>query len=431
MPPTRRLTHAAVLTALLPTGASALAIWYALTSHAWAAWGVGTMPRRTPASTSFADLANITATADCLLAQLPIEGCDPYGRPFQPYVVPPARLLALAGWGTAQIGPLGLLLALCTTLTVAALALFIARGWRRGIGRLWLAQSALALLAISPPVMLAVERGQIEQATLGLVLVSVVLLRRDTIGAWGGALLSLAATASKYFCVGMFLPFARLDSWRQRRWPVLLAMAASGVFLLSSIPEIRQAVDASRAGTPQTARAAFGLASMLATMLSPSPVGVEPPPAIAAWWGTLHLVGLALLLLLVVMSAAAMRRTALRLPSPVATTLLLGGGGVPALPYMLGTSHDYRLLFLLPVAAGCAQWIGETPDGAPPPLPVAIIGLSLGAAWGGTSMVFGAGQAGLPHAVLVLGDLALLMTMALVLALWAHVVRSDVQTTPT
>lgn len=425
MPPTRRPTPAAVLTALLPTGASALAIWYAVTSHAWASWGVATMPRRTPASTSFADLANITATADCLLAHLPVAECDPYGRPFQPYVVLPARLLALGGWGTAQTGLLGVLLAMCTTLTVAALALLLARGWRRGLGSLGLAQGALALLAVSPPVMLAVERGQIEQATLGLVLAAILLLRNDTVGAWGGALLSLAATASKYFCVGMFLPLARPDSWRRRRWPVLLAMAASGVFLLASVPEIRQAVDASQAGTPQTTRSAFGLATMLATMLSPWPMGFEPPPAIAARWGTLHLVGLALLLLLVVASAAVMRRTALRLPSPLATTLLLGGGGVPTLPYLLGTSHDYRLLFLLPVAAGCARWIGETPDSALPRLPLAILILSVGAALGGTSMVVGAGHAGLPRAALIVGDLALLGTLALVLALWVHLVRTD------
>jgi len=429
--PTRRPTPAAVLTALLPTGASALAIWHAVTSHAWASWGVATMPRRTPASTSFADLANITATADCLLAHLPVAECDPYGRPFQPYVVLPARLLALGGWGTGQTGLVGGLLALCTTLAVAALAFLIARGWRRGLGSLGLAQGALALLAVSPPVMLAVERGQLEQATLGLVLVSVLLLRRDTAGAWGGMLLSLAATASKYFCVGMFLPFARLDSWQRRRWPVLLAMVASGAFLLASVPEIRQAVDASQAGTPQTTRSAFGLATMLATMLSPWPIGFEPPPAIAARWGTLHLVGLALLLAVVVGSVAVMRRTALRLPSPLAMTLLLGGGGVLALPYLLGTSHDYRLLFLLPVAAGCARWIGETPDGAPPPLPLALLLLSLGAALGGTSMVVGVGHAGLPRAVLVLGDLALLLTLALVLALWVHLVRADVRSAAT
>jgi hypothetical protein len=40
-------------------------------------------------------------------------------------------------------------------------------------------------------------------------------------------------------------------------------------------------------------------------------------------------------------------------------------------------------------------------------------------------MVVGAGHAGLPRAVLVLGDLALLLTLALVLALWVHLVRTD------
>jgi hypothetical protein len=208
-------------------------------------------------------------------------------------------------------------------------------------------------------------------------------------------------------------------------------MVASGAFLLASVPEIRQAVDASQAGTPQTTRSAFGLATMFATMLSPWPMGFEPPPAIAARWGTLHLVGLALLLVVVVGSVAVMRRTALRLPSPLAMTLLLGGGGVLALPYLLGTSHDYRLLFLLPVAAGCARWIGETPDGAPPPLPLALLLLSLGAALGGTSMVVGVGHAGLPRAVLVLGDLALLLTLALVLALWVHLVRADLRSAAT
>jgi hypothetical protein len=46
-------------------------------------------------------------------------------------------------------------------------------------------------------------------------------------------------------------------------------------------------------------------------------------------------------------------------------------------------------------------------------------------------MVVGVGHAGLPRAVLVLGYLALLLTLALVLALWVHLVRADVRSAAT
>ena len=106
-----------VLVGLLAPAIVAVVVAWFLSSGRWDLVGIWIVPSVIDWPTGFGDLANVTDTADCLRAGEPLEGCDPYGRPFQPYVVLPARVLAALGLGLAQTGILGVALFTVATVT--------------------------------------------------------------------------------------------------------------------------------------------------------------------------------------------------------------------------------------------------------------------------------------------------------------------------
>lgn len=327
----------------------------------------------TSSSTSFADLANITFTADCLANGQPIEACDPYGRPFQPYVVLPARVLAALGLGTESTAAIGVLLGFITVALVAGLAFLVAAHWRSGAIALYGTQIALALGAISPGVILGIERGQIESLTAVFVVTSLVLFTKPTAIRWLGVPLSLAATALKYLTVGMFLAFANRAVLTRRNWAVLAGVIASGVFLNFSIPQLRQAAATSGSGTPQTTMSAFGLTNTIATPLSGPTLNYFPPAEIADAWPTLRIVGLILFAVVTAALYLLVRRIELPPTNSLAWVLIIGSGGVLLLPYLIGSSHDYRLVFLLPLIAGAGLWWTSSPTTKTGLLPPALV----------------------------------------------------------
>jgi len=159
--------------AIAPVSFATVAISLLRTNN-WAAWGVEALPATTPAVVSFGDLANITATADCLANQVPIESCDPYGRPFQPYVELPAQILNAANLGTDGTGVIGIALAVIFFLTIILVSVTLALTWKKSTITLIASQALIAMIAISPASMLTIERGQIEQLTLALVVIALI-----------------------------------------------------------------------------------------------------------------------------------------------------------------------------------------------------------------------------------------------------------------
>lgn len=375
------------------------------------------MPALTPSATSFADLANITFTADCLLAGQPIDGCDPYGRPFQPYVVAPARLLAVFGLGSGSTGVIGALLALVTVGIATFLGFLIASQWKHGLAALVTVQIALALGAVSPGVILGTERGQIEPLGVALVIASLLLLKRTGASRWWGVLTSLLSTVLKYLTVGMFLAFANRLTFARRNWAVLASIAASGVFLLLSIPQLQQAATTSGSATPQTTMSAFGLTNTIATPLSGPNLNYFPPERISDNWFTLRLIGFVVFAIAVGILLAAMRRIPLpKLDSP-SWTLMVGSGGVLLLPYLIGSSHDYRLIYLLPLIAGAGLWWNQAPTSATRYLPFATVLLATIALITSASMLPTPQGWRWPTTLVVIGDLGLFVILALIAAL--------------
>lgn len=415
MSPARRASLVPLATALIPALISAIAIGWALAGQRWAEWGVEAMEPRTPAATSFADLANITATADCLRNGTDVTVCDPYGRPFQPYVVLPARILAALGLGVDATGPLGIALAIGYVLVVAGLGLVLARLWRGHVAPLIAAQVLLGVLAITAPAMLAIERGQIEILTLALAVLGLLALSRERIGIGVvGALSAIAAVATKFFAIGLFAPFIRRG---RPNAPALVALAISLVLLAFNWSDLQQASAAARAGEPATSTSQFGAFAMIATIHSEAPIGYLPSPAVVEAWSTVKLIGWGVTAVAVIVAAVLVRPRQVRdlAEQPAAHALVLGSAGVLAVPFVLGSSHDYRMVFLLPLVVGALIWLSSGRAGVLPWL--LVIGATI-------SMVTGAVMVPTPDgflwpkSALVAGDLALLLVLAVSGGLW-------------
>lgn len=366
--------------ALIPTLVSGSVTSYLLSTSTWRQWGVEAMPPTTSSPTSFADLANITYTADCIAQGLPIEPCDPYGRSFQPYVVLPARVVAALGMGSESTGAIGAALGFVTVALVAGLAFLVASRWQRGAVPLLVTQIALTIGAISPGVILGIERGQIESLTAVLVVLSLIAFTSSTSIRWLGVPASLLATALKYLTVGMFLAFANWETIAKRKWAVVTGIVISGAFLLLSIPQLRQAAETSSSGVPQTTMSAFGLTNTVATPLSGPTLNYFPPPEIADAWATLGIIGFVLFAAAIAGFYFLLRRLELPSADSPAWVLTIGSGGVLLLPYLIGSSHDYRLIFLIPFIAGLGLWWGGTRNiraNRLPPVLIALATLSL------------------------------------------------------
>jgi hypothetical protein len=408
-------------TALLPLLIPGAIITWALAGNRWSLWGVEAMEAKTPSSTSFADLSNITATADCLSAGSDYTLCDPYGRPFQPYVVIPARILETLGLGTNSTGTLGWLLAMIFVLTLGFLGLVLARLWRGSKGGLIAAQLVLAGAAVTPPAMLAIERGQIEIIAFALAAVALVLLTmRSTLPNIIGAILGALTAWLKYFAIGLFAPFISRETFRRRSsiW-AMAGLALGAVFLLVSWNDINQAASASRADLPATTKSQFGAATLVSTVLSDSPIGYAPSAPVADDWSSIRLAGLIVTAIAVLIALILTRRPVVAIaavPESIAA-FLLGSAGVLALPYVLGSSHDYRLIFLLIGLTATLAWISHS-RGAVRRFAVLIaiaIAISL---MTGASMVPTPTGFLMSKWALVLGDICLLFVLSTAAAIW-------------
>lgn len=413
--------------AIAPISFASVAISLLRTNN-WAAWGVEALPATTPAKVSFGDLANITATADCLANQVPIEACDPYGRPFQPYVELPAQLLNAASLGTNSTEAIGIALAIIFFLTITLVSSTLALMWKKSIVTLAASQALVALIAISPASMLAIERGQIEQLTLALVVLALITFSisqksRFVSFTYFGSLASFIATATKYLSIGMFLPFIHRNMFVKKNLAVFIGLALSTVFVLVSLPSVLQATETSGAHDPKTTKSAFGITTLLTTVFfsekdleKAGEEGVNNWQILTVASYGLFIVALIIWIAILLTARNQSETTKKNLVDEreqLPWILTLGSGGVLLFPYLLGNSHDYRLIFLIPLAAGAALLSERRP----------VVGTLLAVCAGITAltsapMIPTSSGFTWPNQVLVTGDASLLILLSGIAALW-------------
>ena len=399
--------------ALAPAGIVAAVLYYLITSGSWQEFGIWPEPSIIGWTTGFADLANQTATADCIRNGTDITTCDPYGRPFQPYAVIPASLLAALGLGVAQTGVLGVALAAIYVFTIWFLGRSIARNWLRHPVGLASALAALTLAAISPPALLLVERGQIEILVLLFAALGLAAFARPSPLIRGVGAISLTISVIvKYFNVGVFAAFFAPRRWS---WWAGAAMVASFAFLVINFTDVIQARETARADLASTSRVMFGSTTMFVTLAEDDPLAFfaqEPQPMVIY-----RLAGLAVLAAFAALWWWSIRRIDITSMPNLAWFWLVGSIGSVGAPYLLGDSNDYRLVLLLPALAGSMTWLGSGGPWRPLAVLAALMVVAqLTNAW----MIPSPAGVVLPEGAMLIGELAIAATLAFGLAIVAR-----------
>lgn len=423
-----------VLLGLLPPAVVSVALVWFVASGRWGLVGIWVVPSVIDWPTGFGDLANVTDTADCVRSGGPLEGCDPYGRPFQPYVVLPARILAFLGLGLAQTGVLGVLLAVLWVVVIGTSSTWIALRWSRGAGELTLSLLTVVVAGVAPPTLLGIERGTLDIVVValamgGLLVIAAVDQRTAPYGRWlGEAIGSIAlalAVVVKFFAIGVFAAFVAPRRWR------VLPLVAGGVttlWLLLNMDDVLLASRTAGSNVPSTTRIMFSSTTLFVTALTEDPGAFFPAEGQMLPMALLRVLGVLLVLAFAVIWWLWLRRS----PSmPTSSWLLVAGGGFMLLvPYVLGESNDYRLIVLLLPMAGLLRWRASSSRAASEWRRGAAVwtavGCTLLALVTGSAMLPNEYGFLMPEPVLLVGDLALAAALGMCLAVWVRAWRLSV-----
>ena len=410
--------------AAIPAGLSALVLWWLIDSGKWNIFGIWTLDSTTGEMTGFGDLAFITAVADCYAAesagvQVDLDTCDPYGRPFSPYGIIPGKFLAFFNVGFDQNTLLGVLLAGVWVVLVFGLTLKVTRNWSMSRIELGFAILFISALAISPTVMLAVERGTLDIVVAALAALGLIgFASGGAVRHTGSALLLFVSVIIKYFAVGVFAPF-----FAPRRWSAIgiIGAAATLAFLLINFENLRSAQEIAQADTQSTTRIMFSSTTGIITFLVENPNAFFPPADQVLNIAFIQSIAIGIFVLLVMGFLVLLARNLSSSSVPtVSWFLIVGGSFALTIPYFLGPSNDYRLVLLLLPLIGISLWIGQNSSRAIRISLWVVAGAMVIAALTGSSMQPNEFGFVLPKSVVILGDAALATALAFGVALFIH-----------
>ncbi len=296
----------------------------------------------------FADLRQVTATADCVLSDaawsMASATCDPFGRDYN-YPSVWARGFAMLGLGEAKTEQVAILM----------IGAFIAAVFAISLLSVWLVRPlvpimCVAVAAVAPPTWLALERGNIDIVVFAAVVLGALLSLLQI--SWLSAILLAIASVAKIFPVGAALILLRQRRQHPRSLWLFLALVTGGFALIvSELPLISQR-------TPQPTEAAFGSSIFFQYLWN----HLDLPFASLAprLLGVVLFAGVLLALMILVARFSRVKVSVAETVEAVArdrisATLVLSGGGPLICAYLLGTNFDYRLVFAIPLVAGLAR----------------------------------------------------------------------------
>lgn len=298
---------------------------------------------RTPLGPSpFLDLRGFLSALDCLRQGIDAtqsNPCDPLRRAFI-YPAPwlSARVLGLGAGDTLWLG-----LALSAAFLAAAVGLFRSTDWRRAV--------VAALILASPPVLLALERGNLDIVMFPLIVLGLgAMHRRDGAGAEApfSPLFVLAAVLGGFF---KLYPLAALAAlWRSRASVIaasLLALLAAAAIVAVYGSDNLAALFAR---VPNAYYYAYGYAALAA---DGGPLADMPFAATALRFALGLACGAGVL--------AGLRRSAAigeaaRALGPFERSAFNAGLAIYALTFMAGSNFYYRLIFLLLLYPALLRW---------------------------------------------------------------------------
>ena len=277
---------------------------------------------------SFADARNLTAAVDCAadgMDPLVHNPCDPWGRPLNyPRVwVQAFGLLSLGQSRTVLVG--------------AAFALLFAAGLVPLIRSLRPPGDAVwwAVLVVSPPVILLLERGNIEGVVFALLVFAVT-----TPAARAGPLLWALATVGKIYPVTA-LPALLVHAGGRRRWLLLAAAAGVVAYFAVTLPDLRVVMRT----VPQATSLSYGAPVLPANVLGVAEVS-DRLRVLAG-----------LVALVVVAGAWALGRRHRAGGSHLAA--FHTGAAVYAGTFVMGSNWDYRLVVAFLMVPQLLEWARE------------------------------------------------------------------------
>jgi hypothetical protein len=263
-----------------------------------------------------------------------VAGHDALADPASPFNYP-RIVLWFADWGL-RLSPMTSGLALAA-LFLGTLALALRP-------RSWLAGTVFAVLLLSFPVLLMVERGNLDQIAFILVVAGLLGLARDRSGpvaqAAGAGAILLAGVVKLY---PLIIPAVAIFYWRdsRRRWLVATLIAAGGWVLLH-LEEIALVMRKTTRGLEP----AYGRLLLTGRLQAEGVWGLTQADAHSC-----GLVGLALSLAAMLtgwwLGVRHRREISVAMPGAVDRALCLAGALIYTGTYMLGSNWSYRLVFLL------------------------------------------------------------------------------------
>jgi len=306
----------------------------------FSAW---TWLRVQPKNPKFADLRLVTATADCIRNDpnwsMATPTCDPFGRPNN-YPSIWGRAFAWMRLGINDTVAVGYATLLVFSIACGVLLFQLARSKTSNVG--W---TVASLSVLSPPVLLAVERGNVDLIVFTLLVgaMSAGFANRSGLSA---ALLGLC-TSLKLFPAGGTI------SLRRPRDFALFAFSfftTGGFLLLSELGDISDR-------TQYSGYSSFGVGVLPIRIASLVGADLTVPTA--------RFIGLGILATSIAGALLVFRtRPATHPISTLSTTvrsdargrgMLTVGWGSFFVAYMAGTSWDYRLIVLIPCVVAFAR----------------------------------------------------------------------------
>ena len=407
----------------IPAIVTLLTLWWLISSGNWNLFGIWTLDSTIGWNTGFGDLAFITATADCFrLGEVNLDACDPYGRPYTPYGLIPGTFLSWFGLGLQHTGVLGSLLAVIWVLLVFWLTYRVLKNWKSSKIELVAALITITLFSVSPTVMLAVERGSLDILVATFAAIGLIgFTTSNALKQAGSAVLLFISVILKYFAIGVFVPF-----FAPRKWSIIatLCAAATTVFMLLNLENLRTASEIAKTDALSTSRIMFSNTTGLVTLLVEDPLAFNPPESQLLNTTLISLISIALFGVIAVALTILLRsltHSADRNFIPQESWLLIVGGTFSlTLPYFLGASNDYRLLILLLPLSGLLIWIKHIPKRNLRITLWTMVAATTITALTGAAMIPNENGFILPKFFLILGDAALATILAFGIALFVH-----------
>jgi hypothetical protein len=307
-----------------------------------------------PADKSFADLRSVTSAWDCVrkgIQPFPNNPCDPFHRPYNyPRIW---AQLGRVGLGQGDTVPLGIAIAI--VFFVSALAV-------TGPLKLW-EGAAYGAALIAPATMLGVERGNVDLLLFALIVLGLLLLRRN---AWAGAAPIVLAGILKYYPAFAGVVLVRL----RRRWPAAIVsaviLAAYAVATLNDIRTLRHVV-------PRVVVNSYGAGVVVEALRLAHVSWVQSAAEVRYVRLAVIALGLLLALGFLLVGRAGGTVDERRLDA------FWAGSAIYLATYVFESNFDYRLVFLLLCIPQLCAWARR--GGAPAPWPAAALGGLLVTLW--------------------------------------------------